>query len=26
MLNLPSNQDACRNATITLRYSGSATR
>jgi VCBS repeat-containing protein len=26
MLNLPANQDVCRNATITLRYSGSATK
>jgi hypothetical protein len=26
MLDLPLNQDACRNATITLRYSGSATK
>ncbi|MCW3049671.1 MAG: hypothetical protein JWO74_3955, partial [Solirubrobacterales bacterium] len=26
MLDLPLNQDVCRNATITLRYSGSATK
>jgi uncharacterized membrane protein len=26
MLDLPTNQDACRNATITLDYSGSATK
>jgi VCBS repeat-containing protein len=26
MLNLAANQDVCRNATITLRYSGSATK